>query len=162
MIDLVFSLLVMIIIAWYFATNNRWKDISWEIRNGLKCLSCKEDIYTLEEETELWMSGKLPLKKGVNNITTCKSCKRDESIDILFGKKSNLLIKLRNYLISDGSGKLIFILTAVLLSVTVINFICILLGIKGFGVVLNSINILYWIIMFIIKRKYLSIKNPSQ
>lgn len=158
MIVLVFSLLPMVMIAWYFATNNKWKDISWEIRRGLKCTSCKEDIYTTEEEYQLWMSWKIPPNC---NITTCKACKRDESIDILFVQKSNLLIKFRNYLISEKSRKLLLIMLIILIvTITIDVILTIFFHTKYFSIVSNSINVMYWVLMFI-KRRYTSIKKPS-
>lgn len=146
-------------IAWYFATMSKWKDVSWEIRKGTKCPSCKEDIYTREEEEKLWVSGQLDFKN--DKIITCKSCRRDESIDVLFGEKSNLFIKFRNYLISDKSKKLLIYMMIVLLATIIIDVVCIFSGVKGFSIVTNSVNILYWVVMFM-RRRYSSIKKPSR
>ena len=147
----------MLLIAWYFATNRKWKDISWEIRRGLKCPSCKENIYTKEEENQLWMNGRLPVEG--DNITSCKSCRRDESIDVLFGKRSSLFLGFRNYLISDKSRKLLLYMLVALFSFTIIDIICSLVfNIRGLSIVSNSFNLLYWVVMFI-KRRYSSIRN---
>lgn len=157
MISLIFSLIPMVMISWYFATNRKWKDISWEIRRGLKCTSCKENIYTKEEEDQLWLNGKLHVEG--DNITSCKSCRRDESIDVLFHKRSSLLIRFRNYLISDKSKKLLLYLMIILITTIIIDISCtIFFGIRGISFVTNSINILYWIVMFI-KRRYSSVRN---
>lgn len=103
-------------IAWYFATMSKWKDVSWEIRKGTKCPSCK---------------------------------------------KSNLFIKFRNYLISDKSKKLLIYMMIVLLATIIIDVVCIFSGVKGFSIVTNSVNILYWVVMFM-RRRYSSIKKPSR
>lgn len=155
MIFLFFWLLLMVMIVCYFATNHKWKDVSWEIRRGIKCSSCKNDIYT-NEESEMWVTGKFHISY---NVTTCKSCRRDESIDVLFGKKSSLLLRFRNYLISEKSKKLLLVMI-------LISLICILFDvlfivftdIRGFSIVSVFINILFWCVMFI-KRRYSSIRK---
>lgn len=156
MISLFFSLLPMVMIAFYFATNHKWKDVSWEIRRGTKCSSCKNDIYTKDEESEMWLTGKFHINS--DNVTTCKSCRRDESIDVLFGQKSSLLLRFRNYLISEKSKKLLLYMMLLLFACIIIDVLFIFLGIKGFSIVSNSINSLYWCVMFI-KRRYSSIRK---
>lgn len=119
--SILFSLIPLIFIIWYFATHSRWKDISWDIRRGFKCPSCKCDIYTKEEEYNIWTSSIVNLND--NKVIFCKSCKRDESIHLVLNKKNKLLLKFRNYLLMVDQKQMLTFFISLVIFATVIDFI---------------------------------------
>ncbi len=157
MFGLLFSFLPMIFIGYYFFTMNKRKDISWDLRRGLRCSSCKEDLPNIDESIQNWH---LHVYDG-EKITTCVSCKRDEAIDSVVGGRKHILSKIRIYFISDKFKILQKILLGILCVFVILDIVCTFSGIKGMSVFSNSFNTLYWIVM-LIRRRYTTIKKTPQ
>jgi len=153
MFGLLFSLLPMILIGYYFFTMKKGNDISWEIRRGMICPSCKENLPVND--------GEFPYDPKKENIVTCISCKRDEAIDSVVGGRKHLLSKIRIYFISDKFKTVQKILLGVSCAFVLVDITCICFGIKGMSVFSNGFNTLYWVIM-LIRRRYTSIKKTPQ
>jgi len=152
MFGLLFSLLPMMFIGYYFITMNKRKDISWDIRRGLKCPSCKEDLPNTSLQD---------IDFDTEKIVTCVSCKRDEAIDSVVGGRKHLLSKIRIYFISDKFKTLQKVLLGILCVFVLLDITCICLGVKGMSIFSNSFNTLYWIVM-LIRRRYTTIKKTPQ
>ena len=68
--------------------------ITYDLKIGKKCYSCKEEINTDVTDFE---------------FNLCESCKRDEKINKLFNGKLSLVNKFKFYLISSNKPLIYFI-----------------------------------------------------
>jgi hypothetical protein len=151
MISLIISILPIILILYYFILFRKRENISWDLKRGLKCQSCKEDI---EQDPTAWMSKSFDNE----NISTCVSYKRDESIDSVIGGKKHLISKIRVFMISDKFKTFQKVLLGLMVLIIVLNIICFFKGIKIGTFILNTFNTIYWTIM-IVHNRFTTIKK---
>jgi len=166
MIGILTTLLLVSLIIFYFRRSKKTQNISFDILLGARCLSCKNTMVTESEYNELLVTHSYLLlggdyRKGNQNINICQCCKRDESIDLLIGKKRKLVLnKIKKYLISSKSNLLtiglLYSLGGVLILSLVLQFT---MNISIFGLS-NFINLLYWVIM-VYKQEVSSIEKEK-
>jgi hypothetical protein len=132
-------------------TYKKYENISWEIRKGLRCVSCKckieQDMDYLFSENE--------------EIETCLSCKRDNSINSLIDKKKKYLLSFKKFMVSKKYNKMQIWLLGIMLGFVLVDVICLLVfKFSGFGYFSNIFNILFWVTM-ILNRRYTSIRKDK-
>jgi len=132
------SLIITIII--YFASfrlMKKKKNISWDIKRGLNCYSCKESIVSVYDYT-------IDTKKECFDL--CKSCSRDESIDsIINNSNKKNTNRLKRYLISKKSDKIIIYYIFIVLFLFFLDFFFVT---KFFSLSTGFLNILYAIVSY--------------
>jgi len=150
MIKFIFLLTPLILIIYHFFSMRKRLSISYEIRYGLKCYSCKRDL----EWTQIQ-----PLVPKIENIKICKVCSRDEKLNSLSNKININLIK--RFLLSKISDKVqnIFLLLSIIF-IFIDAFLSYRFGIKWFWIFNSLSNLLFWIIFFS-KYDITTIKKPS-
>lgn len=150
MIKFIFLLTPFILIIYHFFSRRKRLSISYEIRYGLKCYSCKEDLEFSKID---------PLVPKIENIKICKACSRDEKLNSLHSKINVNLIK--RFLLSKISDKVqnIFLFSSI-----IFIFIDALLiykyDIRWFWIFNSVSNLMFWILFFS-KYDITTIKKPS-
>ena len=150
MIKFIFLIIPFILIFLFFIFRKRRKSISFEIKYGIKCYSCKEDL----EEDELGS----PSVKEV--IKICKICNREEKFNIIHNKLN--INRIKRFLLSKKSEKIQYIILT--LSVLFIFIDAILIyryNIRWFWVFSNITNLIFWSIFFL-RYHVTTIKKPSE
>jgi hypothetical protein len=94
MIKFIFLIIPFILIFLFFIFRKRRKSISFEIKYGVKCYSCKEDL----EENVI-------LVKYKEDIKICKICNREEKFNIIHNKIN--INRLKRFLLSKKSEKVV-------------------------------------------------------
>lgn len=148
MLSLLISILPIICIGWYLHTIRKYKDISYEMRLGEICYSCKDIIPVTINDIH-------NISPDDSRLCMCISCKRDESIQSLLGmSRKSYINRLKKYIVSDKSRNfqktiLIFLCIGIVLDMIILFGT----NLKGYNNFVSSFNIIYWTFM-ILKRKY--------
>lgn len=139
--------ILSLLVVFFFYTKafvliNKNVSISWEIKKGVLCYSCKERTSDNEDD---WIYN-LDINK--EDIKLCTSCERDEKLGSLIYKIDNhkWINRFKIYLISKKSDKMIFIYVGALFALFAIDLLfhlTILKNIHIFGVISAVLNILY-------------------
>ena len=143
MIVTILSLLVVVFFyTKAFVLINKNVSLSWEIKKGVLCYSCKERTSDNEDD---WIYN-LDINK--EDIKLCTSCERDEKLGSLIYKIDNhkWINRFKRYLVSKKSDKMIFIYVGALFALFAIDLLfhlTILKNIHIFGVISTILNILY-------------------
>jgi hypothetical protein len=158
MIKFIFLIIPFILILLFFIFRKRRKSISFEIKYGLKCYSCKED---LEEDNILNWTRTVSGEYGVKEvIKICKICNREEKFNIIHNKIN--INRIKRFLLSKKSEKIQYIILT--LSVLFIFIDAILIyryNIRWFWVFSNITNLIFWSIFFL-RYHVTTIKKPSE
>jgi len=133
---------------------NKSKYVSFELKVGEICYSCREKIEINEKERfENILNNKA-------NYSICKSCKRDEKLDeIVNHSKLSRLNRFKLYLISDDYNKFAKILLGFLVVFCITDItLKIVFDIKGFTYFYNTFLVFYWLLL-IYRHKLISTKK---
>jgi hypothetical protein len=152
--SLIFSLLPFAFIAYYMFTVNKSKYVSFDLKVGEICYSCREKIEISEKERfENILSNK-------SNYRLCQSCKRDEKLDeIVNHSKLSRLNRFKLYLISDDYNKFAKILLGFLVVFCITDItLKVVFDIKGFTYFYNTFLVCYWLLL-IYRHKLISTKK---
>ncbi len=154
MISLLFSLLPFAFIVYYMAIISKSKYVSYDLKSGEICYSCKEKMDIDRDEL---------LENLLNNKTNyrlCQSCKRDEKLDkIVNHSKLSRLNKFKLYLISDDYNKFAKILLGFLIVFALSDVtLKVLFNIKEFSYFYNTFLVCYWLLL-IYRHKLISTKK---
>ena len=147
-----FTLFPFIFLIYYTVLLKKTNYITYDLKIGKKCYSCKEEINTDVTDFNVLLGKK-------NKFNLCESCKRDEKINKLFNGKLSLVNKFKFYLISSNKPLIYFIFLIVTLLIIDIT-LKVAFDIKWFTYIYNSFLLIYWIIT-IYRHKLISIKKPS-
>ena len=135
--------IVIIIILYTKAFIIIKKDVSlsWEMKKGVICYSCKEKVSDHEDD---WIYN---LDMTKEDLKLCTSCERDEKLGELIYKSDNhkWINRLKKYLVSKKSEKMVFFYIGALFlffSIDVLLHFTIR-GVHTFGIVSAILNILY-------------------
>lgn len=143
MIVTILSLLVVVFFyTKAFVLINKNISLSWEIKKGVLCYSCKERTSDNEDD---WIYN-LDINK--EDIKLCTSCERDEKLGSIIYKNDNhkWINRFKRYLVSKKSDKMIFIYVGALFALFVIDLLfhfTVLKNIHIFGATSTVLNILY-------------------
>ena len=154
MISLLFSLLPFAFIVYYMAIISKSKYVSYDLKSGEICYSCKEKMDIDRDEL---------LENLLNNKTNyrlCQACKRDEKLDkIVNHSKLSRLNKFKLYLISDDYNKFAKILLGFLIVFALSDVtLKIVFDIKVFSYFYNTFLVCYWLLL-IYRHKLISTKK---
>lgn len=152
--SLIFSLLPFAFIIYYMFTVNKSKYVSFELKIGEICYSCREKIEINEKERFE------NILNNNSNYRLCPSCKRDEKLDEIVNKsKISKINKFNLYLISDDYNRFSKILLGFLVIFCITDVtLKILFSIKGFAYFYNTFLVFYWLLL-IYRHKLISTKK---
>jgi hypothetical protein len=150
MIKFIFLIIPFILIFLFFIFRKRRKSISFEIKYGIKCYSCKEDL----EEDELGS----PSVKEV--IKICKICNREEKFNIIHNKLN--INRIKRFLLSKKSEKFQNItLMLSIMSIFIDATLIYMYNIRWFWIFNSIFNLIFWSIFFL-RYHVTTIKKPSE
>lgn len=154
MISLLFTIIPFIFIVYYMITVSKSKYVTYDLKSGEICYSCKEKMKIDKEE--LFEN----LINNKSNYRLCQSCKRDEKLDeIVNHSKLSMLNKFKLYLISDDSNKMAKILLYLLVVFALGDIsLKVIFDIKSFGYFYNTFLVCYWLFL-IYRHRLISIKK---
>ena len=148
MIVAILSLLVILFLyTKAFSLIRKNVSLSWKIKKGVLCYSCKER--TSENEDD-WIYN-LDIDK--EDFKLCTSCERDEKLGSLIYKNDNhkWVNRFKKYLVSKKSNKMIFIYLGTLFALFTIDLLfhfTVLKNIHIFGTTSIILNISYALVFY--------------
>ena len=156
MINILISLTPFIFIVYYIRIIKARKYISIDLRSGQRCYSCKEKIEIDSSEVlDILVHNKA-------NYRLCKSCLRNEKLDILIDKnKSSKFHKLKLLLVSKDFDKISKLLIGSMIFLFFVNILLNILFDTWFSYFYNAFLACYWLII-IYRHRVISIKKPSE
>lgn len=161
MIKFIFLIIPFILIFLFFIFRKRRKSISFEIKYGVKCYSCKEDLEEDELGSNLGFNStniRNPSVKEV--IKICKICNREEKFNIIHNKIN--INRIKRFLLSKKSEKIQYIiLTLSVLFIFIDATLIYKYNIRWFWVFSNITNLIFWSIFFL-RYHVTTIKKPSE
>ena len=154
MISFLFTLIPFIFIVYYIFIVRKSKYVSYDLKSGEICYSCKEKMEI--KQLEILEN----LLNNKNNYRLCQSCKRDEKLDeIVNHSKLSKLNRFKLYLISDSYNKLFKISITLLLIFCIVDItLKTVFDIKGFSYFYNTFLVCYWLLL-IYRHKLISVKK---
>ncbi len=153
LISFISALTPFIFIGYWYYLQKRRENISFDIRFGLRCYSCKE-------KNGFDISSRFVNNDIVEKLEICKSCEREERLNILFKRRLNIN-RIKRFLISNKSRKVQGILLVMIVSCVVIDITMLFtIKVRGFGLLSNLISIVFWV-CFIGRFIVTSIKKPK-
>lgn len=140
------------ILYWFYIQRTR-ENISFDIRYGLRCYSCKE-------KTGYDITSRFVNNDIVEKLEICRSCEREERLNMLLKGRLNIN-RVKRFLISNKSKRLQGILLVTIISLVIIDIVMIFtLKIKIFSIISSFFTIAFWCI-FIGRFMIASIKKPK-
>ena len=104
--SLLFSFVPFILIFIYLRMLRKRTLISFYIKSGIRCYSCKDEIITIMDE-EYFNSLRKMEEEEKDTYRLCTSCERNRSIDILFSKKrGQIMLELKKFILSSKYDKI--------------------------------------------------------
>jgi hypothetical protein len=127
---------ILLMGVYYFLNrkNKNRKNISWEVKQGVRCYSCKEEIFNesniqteLQRETQRLnklrnIFDRIDIDPKSEDLHMCTSCNRDNQIEGLINKRLISLNSIKNYLYSRKFNRIlwgytIFMITTLILDI---------------------------------------------
>jgi hypothetical protein len=153
MIYTIISLIPFILIFYYYTKYKSKESILFDIKIGLRCYSCKEEIITKEEYYQTLLKAASVGK--INNTKKCLSCVRHDNINKINGTiKSRFNQIIKNLVVSE---KITIIYRTLLISMLFFMFIDVYISVftdykfRLFMILSNILNLLFWTLMIIQK-----------
>jgi hypothetical protein len=153
MIYTIISLIPFILIFYYFTKYKSKESILFDIKIGLRCYSCKEEIIKKEEYYQTLLKAASVGK--INNTKKCLSCVRHDNINKINGTiKSRFNQIIKNLVVSE---KITIIYRTLLISMLFFMFIDVYISVftdykfRLFMILSNILNLLFWTLMIIQK-----------
>ncbi len=152
------TLLFIILICFnLYRFSKKRKNIGWDVRQGVRCYSCKTDII---EESDLDYPKKLDKLKDIyerfskypksEHLHLCVSCNRDDKLEVITNHKffnSNRINKIKKILYSKKSDKVQIVMMILMIVFQVIDSL-----IKHYFNIYTMIGplytIFYWIVWY--------------
>jgi hypothetical protein len=154
-LHVILFLFIVIIAIKLYRLSNRSKNINWEVKQGVRCYSCKIDI---TEESDLY-SKSIILKNIIHRISKdpksenfklCVSCNRNDKLEGIISHKFfnfNRINKIKKYLYSKNVDKVqIIMIVLMIVSNLIDGFIKYYFHINIFIGIL--FNIFYWFMLY--------------
>lgn len=117
----IFPLFTVFFMMFYlFRVYKKKTMITWNIRRGDNCYSCKEFI----DEKPYWWNSKTGEIDNSENFKMCTSCNRDEKLDDIIKPifKLKTLNNFKKFLYSEKSNKFIIFLLIIMILSMVIDY----------------------------------------
>jgi hypothetical protein len=143
---MIVSILSIVIIVFLYTKSfikiKKNVSLTWEMKKGIICYSCKEKVSDHEDD---W-SYNFDMSK--EDFKLCTSCERDEKLGELIYKSDNhkWTNRLKKYLVSNRSNKMMFIYIGALFLFFTIDLLLHINGFKNshiFSIASPILNILY-------------------
>lgn len=159
-----FSLIPFIFLIYSIILSYRRESISYDIKKGYICYSCKSEIDTFDDRVQRLMNSQIKLDHItlLEKPTICKSCDRESKLNQLsrLGFFYSMKSKLDSYLILDKSNKLILLFITTFIPCLILDMYF-LNEYRFFFYLGQFFQTVYWLL--IIRRQYLTtIKKPSE
>ena len=160
------SLSTLLLMGFYFFINRRYKDkknISWDVKQGIRCYSCKEEIFDesniqteLQRETQRLNKLRSIFVRTSDNpksedLHMCTSCNRDNQIEGLIHKKLISLNSIKKYLYSRKSNTILWVYTFLMITTLTLDIIDDTRNKDSLRILFYFYNFIiycYWIILF--------------
>ena len=160
------SLSTILLMGVYFFINRRYKDkknISWDVKQGIRCYSCKEEIFDesniqteLQRETQRLNKLRSIFVRTSDNpksedLHMCTSCNRDNQIEGLIHKKLISLNSIKKYLYSRKSNTILWVYTFLMITTLTLDIIDYTHNEDSLRILFYFYNFIiycYWIILF--------------
>ncbi len=157
------TLLVMGIYFFLNRKNKNRKNISFDVKQGIRCYSCKEEIFdesNIQNEIQReWQKinrlqvvfNRLNLNPKSENIHMCTSCNRDNQIEGLIHKRFISLNSIKKYLYSSKSNRILWIYTIFMITTLVLDIVDYTTNkdsLRIFFYIYNSTIFFYWGLLF--------------
>lgn len=156
---------LLLIGVFYFLNkkNKNRKNISFDVKQGIRCYSCKEEIFDesniqtdIQRETQRLNRlhsayARLMLDSKSEDIHMCTSCNRDNQIEGLIHKRFISLNSIKKFLYSRKSNIILWIYTFIMITTLVLDIIDYTShkdSLRIFFYIYNSTIFLYWGILF--------------
>jgi hypothetical protein len=148
------SLLPFILMLYYYTKFKSKESILFDIKIGLRCYSCREEILTKEEYYQTLLKAASVGK--INNTKKCLSCARHDNINKINGTiKSRFNQIIKSLVVSEKitiiyRTLLIFMLLFIFVDVYILVFTD--YKFRLFMILSNILNLLFWTLMIIQKQ----------
>jgi hypothetical protein len=153
MIYTIISLIPFILIFYYYTKYKSKESILFDIKIGLRCYSCKEEIITKEEYYQTLLKAASVGK--INNTKKCLSCVRHDNINKINGTiKSRFNQIIKNLVVSE---KISIIYRTLLIFMLLFIFVDVYISVftdyklRLFMILSNILNLIFWTLMIIQK-----------
>jgi hypothetical protein len=157
MIAALFPLITFIFIIYYLIIIKKRSYISYDLKSGGVCYSCKDKIDISEKDVFQ------NLLDNKSNYSLCTSCKREEKLDEIMNiSRLSMINKFKLYLIGEKYSKLIKILIFILIILCIGDItLKVIFDIKWSTYFYNIFLFFYWSLI-IYRHKLISIKKTSE
>lgn len=160
------SLSTLLVMGIYFLLNRKnknRKNISFDVKQGVRCYSCKEEIFDesniqteIQRETQRLnklrdIFERLNRNPKSENIHMCTSCNRDNQIEGLIHKRFISLNSIKKYLYSRKSNRILWIyiiLMITTLTLDILDYTSNKDSLRIFFYIYNSAIFIYWGLLF--------------
>ena len=105
MFSVIYCFLPLLFIPFNIFLEKRRESISWEVKRGKKCFSCKENLDLPEED----LFKRILDDKELTQL--CVSCSRDMKLSLIKNPISSLKFKFHKYLFSNKSNNIVYYFT---------------------------------------------------
>jgi hypothetical protein len=157
------TLLLMGVYYFLNRKNKNRKNISFDVKQGIRCYSCKEEIFDesniqtdIQRETQRLNRlhsayGRLMLDSKSEDLHMCTSCNRDNQIEGLINKRFISLNSIKNYLYSRKFNRILWgytILMITTLTLDILDYTTNKDSLRIFFYLYNFTIYCYWGILF--------------
>lgn len=156
MFSVIYCFLPLLFIPFNIFLEKRRESISWEVKRGKKCFSCKENLDLPEED----LFKRILDDKELTQL--CVSCSRDMKLSLIKNPISSLKFKFHKYLFSNKSNNIVYYFTIGVFIFILLDTYLIYSGIRmKLYLIYGTMNIIFWIVNTY-KTYYTTIKKPQK
>ena len=157
------TMVVALVFLFYTSRRNKNREsINWYVKQGLRCYSCKDEIFDesniqteIQRETQKLAKlsnvfERLNHSPKSEDLHMCTSCNRDNQIEGLIHKKIISLNSIKKYLYSRKSNTILWIYSISMITTLVLDIVDFTLNkdsLRIFFYLYNLIIFCYWTIM---------------
>ena len=159
------SLSTLLLMGFYFFLNRKNKDrknISWDVKQGVRCYSCKEEIFDESNiQTEIqreWQKlnklrsifDRIDINSKSEDLHMCTSCNRDNQIEGLINKRLISVNSIKKYLYSRKFNRILWgytILMITTLTLDIVDYTTNKDSLRIFFYIYNLTIYCYWTII---------------
>lgn len=129
----------LIVITMYLLTTR--ESVSWNVKRGKSCYSCKIDLGLSNEEIIKRLGD-----TSDKHLELCLSCVRDQKLSLIVSPISSLKFKFQRFLFSEKSETVFYYFAGVAFFFIVLDVILMIFGIKTkLNLTYLTLNLFFWI-----------------